>query len=496
MKRLISQVLACSLVLLASISAANAQNKCVIPIPPATRIRMNATDPGAAQQLQWYAQGVTAMKARDTTPTDPTSWSYQAAIHGTYRSPAQPLWNTCQHGTYFFLAWHRIYIYFFERIVRASSNPSFDLPYWDYDNPTSPTDSKLQLPPQFRDTSSPLFVSQRSTTMNAGGYLPVGDVVSDYSMKRVQFTCGSTNWDSSFSGQQVASPIHFNAGFGALESLPHNAVHDDVGGWMGDPNTAAQDPIFWLHHGNIDRLWDAWIKLDQSRQDTQDPNWLDTKFYFFDENKQQCYLTAADILDDAAKLGYKYQDASVPAPTQTVSCPKPLAIAAVRALIAELVPVKKVVLGRQPITINIPVKPIPPPSGPGPLSEAAKMAALPRRVVLSIEQINFDKNPGVGYEIYINLPEGEKPSYKSPHYAGTLHFFGLYHVKADAKRSQVQFDISRVAAYLMEKQQWAQQLRITYVPRGPLGEKKEAATSKSVSFGTASFGKITITAVE
>jgi tyrosinase len=31
-------------------------------------------------------------------------------------------------------------------------------------------------------------------------------------------------------------------------------------GWMSDPDKAALDPIFWLHHANIDRLWAAWTK--------------------------------------------------------------------------------------------------------------------------------------------------------------------------------------------------------------------------------------------
>ena len=48
---------------------------------------------------------------------------------------------------------------------------------------------------------------------------------------------------------------------GELENLPHNRVHVRIGGqngFMSDPATAALDPIFWLHHCNIDRLWEVW----------------------------------------------------------------------------------------------------------------------------------------------------------------------------------------------------------------------------------------------
>lgn len=51
----------------------------------------------------------------------------------------------------------------------------------------------------------------------------------------------------------------------SLETNPHNFVHNDVGGVaqgnegiMSDPNTAALDPIFYLHHCNIDRMWASW----------------------------------------------------------------------------------------------------------------------------------------------------------------------------------------------------------------------------------------------
>ena len=42
-----------------------------------------------------------------------------------------------------------------------------------------------------------------------------------------------------------------------LENI-HNGVHDWVGGTMSDLLTAPADPIFWMHHANIDRLWAVW----------------------------------------------------------------------------------------------------------------------------------------------------------------------------------------------------------------------------------------------
>jgi len=499
MRRISQSAVVWILLALALSIGAEAQSKCVVKPSRIIRTRPNATSANGTQQLQWYAQGVKAMQQRSTTnPNDPTGWTYQAAMHGTYTTPVKPLWNTCQHGNYFFLSWHRMYLYFFERIVRANSNAGFNLPYWDYDNPTSATDPKLQLPSQFRDTSSSLYVSERNPTMNAGGYLPVGDVGTDYSMKRIPFTCGATNWSSSFGGKLVPAPVHFASGFGALESLPHNAVHDDVGGWMSDPNTAAQDPIFWLHHSNIDRLWDAWVKLDAGRMDPTDPTytaWLDQKFYFFDEKANQCYLTGRDILKDAAQLGYKYQSITVPVPSTKVNCPgRRLTATLTPQLVAELTQ-GKISLGPKPMTHQLPVKEIAPEPTPK-TRKKAPAAAASHHYVISFDDIDFDKNPGVGYEVYLNLPEGTKPVPTSPYYIGTLHFFGLKHSHQESHESQLQFDATNVVNLLKQRNQWKGQINVTYVPVGPRPPKATAAAQEEHVAGTATIGKVSISQVD
>src|SRR5207245_631947 len=100
------------------------------------------------------------MKDRD--PKDPTSWLYQANIHGTTDLPMQEGWAQCQHGSFFFFPWHRMYIYYFERILRkASGNPDFALPYWNYSLP-----SQLALPTICRvpaeQNKNPLYVEERN----------------------------------------------------------------------------------------------------------------------------------------------------------------------------------------------------------------------------------------------------------------------------------------------------------------------------------------------
>lgn len=49
----------------------------------------------------------------------------------------------------------------------------------------------------------------------------------------------------------------FNAIAGPLEGI-HNSGHVWVGGSMQSVVAAPADPVFWMHHAEIDRVWPAW----------------------------------------------------------------------------------------------------------------------------------------------------------------------------------------------------------------------------------------------
>jgi len=56
----------------------------------------------------------------------------------------------------------------------------------------------------------------------------------------------------------VQNNIAYTAFTFALEVNAHNNVHNWCNGTITSPPTAAQDPIFWLLHANVDRIWDRW----------------------------------------------------------------------------------------------------------------------------------------------------------------------------------------------------------------------------------------------
>jgi tyrosinase len=127
-------------------------------------------------------------------------------------------------GTQRFLPWHRIYTLKMEDLLR-SKKPSLTIPYWNYAEDSQRPDW-VWKPPQ---------VSRR-TPGAAGGSLPSKTTVDNL----VYNTSGYTDFTEG---------VEFDA---------HNQVHNWCNGTISTPATAAKDPIFWLLHSNVDRMWDLW----------------------------------------------------------------------------------------------------------------------------------------------------------------------------------------------------------------------------------------------
>jgi hypothetical protein len=111
---------------------------------------------------------------------------------------------------------------------------------------------------------------------------------------------------------------------------------------------------------------------------------------------------------------------------------------------------------------------------------------------VSFEGIDFDHLPGVDYEVYLNLPEGARPSPTGPNYVGTLTFFGSRHSPsiggaaggaAHAHRTPI-YDKLTVPAALQQalaaKMDGVADVRITLVPdtgTSPVGNKAALAAA-------------------
>jgi hypothetical protein len=115
---------------------------------------------------------------------------------------------------------------------------------------------------------------------------------------------------TAFGGVRSAAVLDAKA-TGGIEAAPHNRVHQTMGieGDLGSPTTAARDPIFWLHHANIDRLWVRWTDSTRGRiPPIDDDVWMKTRFTFVDEDGKDRALTGEEVLDTQFQLGYRYDD--------------------------------------------------------------------------------------------------------------------------------------------------------------------------------------------
>jgi tyrosinase len=385
--------------------------------------------------IKYYAQAVHAMQAR--SESDPTSWAYQAAIHGRDSTPPLPLWNECRHQGWFFVSWHRAYLYYFERIVRAEvisqGGPNdWALPYWNYDG----GGNHNQLPMAFRaarlhdGTPNPLYVAGR--TLIAGAALPQQVTSAAFAMKRTTFTGANE-----FGGGKTGPMNRFAGLTGRLEQTPHNDIHVMIGGLMLDPDQAAGDPIFWLHHCNIDRLWWLWQKNNKNPTLTA---WTGPPFNFFDVGGTPGTKTGGDLGDTAVQLNYTYAFVSPqvpPRPTVGISStewpspwPKP---GARRPARIELEPnseplreivgatSKSVKLVGAPVRVAVPVDPRAAKS----LERALPAEVRQHRAFLQIENVDAERNPGTVYGVYVNLPEAPTTEDLATHHVGNVSLFGI-----------------------------------------------------------------------
>jgi tyrosinase len=130
-----------------------------------------------------------------------------------------------------FLPWHRVYLLRLEEAMQAIDPLSF-IPYWGWT-------TQRRVPFwiwNFRPTVNVPGQGNITVTRNVGAPppLPTSAHVSDV-LSETTYTDFTTQ----------------------VEFI-HNDVHGWVGGTMSLITTSPADPVFWLHHAQVDRLWSVW----------------------------------------------------------------------------------------------------------------------------------------------------------------------------------------------------------------------------------------------
>ncbi|MFT4152078.1 MAG: tyrosinase family protein [Paracoccaceae bacterium] len=451
-----------------------------------TRIRRNVYAlQGSAdgkKMIEAYRKGVQAMMAKPFS--DVTSWRFQAAIHSPFTGDTADIQalpialqayldprNLCQHGNGRFLPWHRMYVYYFERIVRkASGEPAFCLPYWNY----SDSPAERAIPEGFRTPADPaanaLFRSARRAGINGGDALPP-EIISTTDAFR----------------ETSAGPQRASSGFyAAIEVRPHNRVHVALGGdtgLMSDPETAALDPIFWMHHCNIDRLWTKWIRAGHAN--LTDTPFLDRVHRFWDEDGNAVEMTTREVMDTVTRLDYRYDDDT---PTEAGTLTLAQAGGGVEAgpaateLAATAAPVT---LSREGTTaLAAPVVE----AGGAEVFATRTPAQLDQPVILSLEDVRFATAPRTLFEVYVNPPETGDFRMDPAYFAG---IFAPFAPPREGEEYRETFDITGLITRQIDAGIYqGGPLRVEILPRPPEeGTGVEAGPLPEVTVGRISVSR-------
>ncbi|GIM91836.1 tyrosinase family protein [Paractinoplanes toevensis] len=429
-----------------------------------------------------YAVAIAAMKAlpRD----DPRSLVYQCAVHGG--AVEDRFLNQCQHFTWYFLPWHRMYLYWFEQIARKfiqdsaavddETKATWALPYWNYTD-NRPAGTVLQpgalpfrdvLPEPFRipgNSGNALFVPGRNVSLSRGGRIDPRSTSTQRALSETDFSRPPMpGIPPGFGGPSVGLHHDFSGSQGALESSPHGGVHVAVGGLMGRQNQAALDPIFWLHHANIDRLWETWRTQFKGENPTG-ADWLDTDtFFFHDADGNEVHQTVREVVE-TLDLNYEYEDVSAPA--------GPLEAITVQSSPGHPPELVGATGDATRLTGDITSTrfPLSPPAGP-----LRAAAAEPSHVYLNVEDIRAAGVPDLSYAVYLNVPDTDLDPENDAHYVGNITFFGIelsqdldHDHPGGHSEFREAFDITDLYTRLRADGRWNEdEVTVTFVPLGVL----------------------------
>jgi tyrosinase len=228
-----------------------------------------------------------------------------ASLPPEYRADAEAVWNGCQAHPYnpsdpeqyqqwYFLPWHRLMLHQFEGVIReVLHDEDFTLPYW---NPVTGNPDDFALPAVFREPGSPLYNGTRWPWVNGGERIDT--LFRDW-----------INLDALNEKIYIDSPTG-NLGFNPrMDQNPHFFTHISLGGDMAEFSTVGGDPLFYLHHVNMDRIWESWNQL--GNKNPTDPKYLNRTFAFGDRSGKRADLPVS-ASDRTAQLGYEYDSYEKP----------------------------------------------------------------------------------------------------------------------------------------------------------------------------------------
>lgn len=222
-------------------------------------IRKNASALTAAERAA-YVAAVKALKAQSSGQ----NYDWFVRVHMQYFSAVGG--TAWAHTSPSFLPWHRQYLILFENALKAH-DPSVNIPYWDWT-----VNQSMTGVPWTSD-----FMGGNGT--GSGGTVATGPFAGSAQWRINYSSTSGTSLRRAMGGTlPSASNVNTVLGISTYDAAPwnssvstgmrnrmegfntpniHNRVHVWVGGHMNQTDSP-NDPVFFLHHCNIDRLWSQW----------------------------------------------------------------------------------------------------------------------------------------------------------------------------------------------------------------------------------------------
>jgi polyphenol oxidase len=346
------------------------------------------------------------------------------------------------HNGWYFLPWHRMFMYWHERILAKVLNDStFALPFWAWDNQQDDTNPPGNvMPPQYTNPNSSLYDPIRNNCSNANPYIDLdnrGGICTNKTASYMRTQNDRLLYTQLVIGAPTPAlfyglPYYFGdyggRGPGTFEDSPHGPVH----AWVGDPyapppysplddmgrfRRSAFDPVFYAHHSNIDRVWWLWTRIPGgTRTFPMAPAYNLTQFTFYDEDANLVKMNVSQVLDSDL-LRYKYEALPTPWVTNGVEPGKensiplcnPLSKSEVYALIRETNKHKS----RDELNVTVPLTfRVKRPSRSSQGTEVLELSGI--RIPNATDQMDW--------KVYFFYPQAQVNSTGwCPEYAGTLN---------------------------------------------------------------------------
>jgi tyrosinase len=441
-----------------------------------------------------YARAVEAMhRVSQTDRKEAKSWRNHALTHLEH----------CPHGREDFFHWHRHYITYFERLCGSLiGKPDFALAYWDW------SEKDGRIPDLFYDMDFLNVAHWRDPSNASSPNWDGGEEVRTIGVRGLPKGRGAQRGlpnGGPFARAALQNILRFSSFTNfitGIERGAHGAGHTIIGDLPREPNghmsagMSPLDPIFWLHHCNVDRLWEEW--RNRPGHSTPAMNYTYT-LQFVRMNGQLVTRTAQQALD-IREQGFTYDTlqaiASAPASAARTAAASEGPSPAVPAISGRTAQVVTAVVGGSGV-VSVPLRTSAPaagagqgaspagrttaPSGAGAARGAAPAAAA-GRLLLKLDGVQIDKDPGrVLVNVFVDgggtSAAGAGPL-SDKNYAGTFAFFGSNHggdhaghgsapgrAAAPTMRNTVVIDITDTVAVLSAGGQFnADQLTVQFRP--------------------------------